>query len=345
MKISEVSVVDKAANGKKFLIIKRASEEGKPPDVPKGGENLNKSLMSKIKTFAKGLLTASEDESTVIDFDTAMAISQRQQEDWEKDSKIREGIWALRDSIDSITDDDTVTDKQSPVLQSMNQFFNYLVENNVLKSGKKISADRMTALADMHKKLGDLIAGAGDNKEEDGIVAKDDKGFEGHPVGCMCGGCITKRDVVEKSAGVPDEIQKRMDTLEKRNKDLEAEIKKAANETKTKEFIAKAAGFSGLGIKADELGPVLKSMSEVNPEGYAKIEATLLAANEQVLKGALFAETGTGGSGETAITKRVDAMAKDIQKRDNCTIEKARTLVYKENPTMYKEYLKEQGGN
>lgn len=335
MKINEVSVVDKAANGKKFLIIKRDGEE---TAAPEGGEKINESLLSKLKTFAKGLLATDETKSSVVDFDTAMSISQKQQEDWAKDSKLYDGIWALRDSIDSISDDENIIDKQLPVLLSMNQFFNYLVENNILKAGKKISNERMTALTDMHKKLGELLAGAGDNNKEDKKLEKDTKD---HVTGCMCEGCITKRANVVKTAELPVDIQKRLDTLEKRNKDLEADIKKQNDEVQNKEFITKAASFSNIGIDANELGPILKSMAEFNPEGYKKLEATLAAANAQIEKGQLFAEVGADGVGETEITKRVDAMAKEIQKRDGCTIEKARTLVYQENKELYAQHQKE----
>lgn len=337
MKIHEVSVVDKAANGKKFLIVKRAGEE--PPNpVPEGGEKVKKSLGSKIMSFMKSAFDV-EDKAPV-DFNTAMAASKKQEEDWQKDSLLYDGIWALRDSIDSISDDESMEDKQSAVLQSLNQFFSYLTQNEIIKAGKKISADRMKALKDIHTNLGDLLAGAGDeDKGDDDTVAKKD-----HVEGCMCDPCIAKRDAVEKSAGVPEEFKKRLDDMEKRNQDLEAQIQKNADTAKTQEFIQKAASFSQLGIKAEELGPVLKSMAETNPEGYAKMEATLAAVNEQVAKGALFSEKGADGAGESDIVKRVEGMAKEIQKRDNCTIEKARTLVYKENPEIYAEYQNEMRG-
>jgi hypothetical protein len=283
MSIREVSLVDKAANGKKFLLVKRAE-----PDGGKGGEQVNKSMLERIIEFAKGLMTE-DDNADSVEFETFVKSA-----------------------------------------------------DDIIKAGKKISKDRLVALKDMHQKLGDLLAGAGDEEDKgDGDkVAKNEE----HVKGCKCDACMAKDDPVEKNAGVPEEIQKRMDTLEKRNQDLENQIKKQNDEIKTKEFIAKAAGYSNLGIKADEFGPVLKAMAETDPENFSKVEAVLQAADEQISKGALFAESGTDGVGETEITKRVEAKAKEIQKRDNCTIEKARTIVYKENPGMYAEYQNELAG-
>ena len=334
MQIKEVSIVDKGANGKKFLIVKRAEDD----PVLEGGGNLKKSISSKIMSFLKSAFDV-EDKSPV-DFNTAMAISQKQEEDWKKDSLLYDGIWALRDSIDSISDDETLDDKQSAVLQSLSQFFSYLNQNEIIKAGKKISADRMKALKDIYASLGDLLTGvSNEEKGDDDNVAKKD-----HVEGCMCEPCIAKRNTVAKSASIPEEIQKRMDTLEKRNQDLETQLKKQNDEAKNKEFIAKASSYTSLGMKADEIGPVLKRMAELDPEGYAKIEATLAAANEQISKGDLFKEAGSDGVGESDITKRVEGMAKEIQKRENCTIEKARTIVYKENPEMYTAYQNEMRG-
>lgn len=150
---------------------------------------------------------------------------------------------------------------------------------------------------------------------------------------------------------IPDDFKARFEALEKsnmtlkeQNDKLQEQINKTANEAKTKEFVAKAASFDKLSINAEEIGPVLKSLSESDPEGYAKIEAVLAAANEQVAKGALFSELGADGEGESDINKRIEAKAAEIMQRDKCSIEKARTLALKENPDLYREYEKEMNG-
>lgn len=162
----------------------------------------------------------------------------------------------------------------------------------------------------------------------------------------------------QTAADISAEIMQRLDALEannsellatnkqltEQNKQLTEQAEQSANEAKTKEFVQKIAAFDKLGINAEELGPVFKSLSESDPEGYAKIEAALQAANEQVAKGALFSEVGADGEGESDIVKRVEAKAKDIQQRDKCTKEQAFTKALRENPELYAEYQKESNG-
>ncbi|WP_196607437.1 hypothetical protein [Pectinatus frisingensis] len=409
MQIKEVSAVDKAANGHKFLIMKKAysdeerksmadSGEAEPdgsfpiktaqdvknavhdwgragskesdkahiirrakaigaedslPDDWKGGkkDNMAKRILKKISDILKDdhYLQVSDADTPVTgaqDFNTAYKNGAL---DAQKDCELDGLISALWVSIDSILDDDSTVDKVTPITSSMNQFMAALMSNKTInKAGRKISADRLNALKEMHKKLTDLIAGAYDSNDGlgDDTVAKGFK--EGHPEGCMCDDCVSKREQLKKSAEldntVDSAIQKRMSDLEKRNKDLEESIKKQKDEAETKEYIKKAASFTNIGIKADEFGPILKSMANSDPEGYKKLDAVLKCANEQIAKGALFSERGADGEGTAEITKRVEGMAQEIKKRDNCTIEKARSTVYRENPDLYREYMKENGG-
>lgn len=348
--IQEVSGVDKAANGKTFLIVKNANPHG--TDTAKGGEKLHKSLLSRVVAFAKGLITDESNDSSAVDFNTAMAISQKQQEDWARDSKIYDGIWALRDAIGSIVDDETIEDKQAEVLQCLNQFFCYLNQNQVLKAGKKISGARMDSLKLIYSQLGELINDADANPangdDDDTLNKGDDLMGKKHVEGCQCDTCLG----VNKSADGLAALQKRMDDLEKRNqslesqnKELESQVKKQADEAATSLYIKKAADFDKLGIKADEIGPVLKKMAEADPDGYAKLEAVLAAANEQVTKGALFNENGiNGGTTVSSVEKRVESMAVELMKSGSLTKEQAIAKVYKDNPDMYKQYRDEMRG-
>lgn len=150
---------------------------------------------------------------------------------------------------------------------------------------------------------------------------------------------------------IPEDFKTRFEALEKsnlelknQNETLQNQLAKNADEVRIKEFVQKAASFGNLSINAEEIGPILKGIAESDPDGYAKIEAVLQAANEQIAKGALFAEIGADGVVESDISKRIEAKAQEIQKRDNCTIEKARSMAYKENPDLYAEYQKEQFG-
>lgn len=294
MKIHEVSAVDKAANGRKFLIMKRDYSQVEREEMATNGEALPDGSypikdITDLENAIQAYGRAKDKEKTkkhIIARAKALGAEDKLPEIW------RGG------EVNKMADETNLKDKLFEFVRSL------------------FTSDEFTP------------------KQKQVNNQTEDKGDESVP----------NSEGVVKSVSIPEEITKRMEDLEKRNKELEEQIKKAADEAKTKEFIAKAASFDKLGIKADELGPVLKSIAEVNPEGYAKIESVLKAANEQIAKGALFAEAGIDGGGESDIVKRVEAQAKEIQKRDGCSIEKARAKVYKENPELYAEYQKEMFG-
>lgn len=149
---------------------------------------------------------------------------------------------------------------------------------------------------------------------------------------------------------IPDEFKQRFEALEnelkaqkEKNDSLQTQITKTASEAKVKDFVQKAAGFDKLSINAEEIGPVLKNLSESDPEGYAKIEAVLAAANEQVAKGGLFKELGTDGEGDNDIEKQVQAKADEIRKSNpGLTIEAARAKVWESDPELCKQYYKQK---
>jgi hypothetical protein len=122
-------------------------------------------------------------------------------------------------------------------------------------------------------------------------------------------------------------------------------IAKEERDTRLKgEFIAKAEKLDHLSIKAEDFGPVLKSASEkLTKEEYEALEGVLKASNEQIEKGALFAEAGAGG-----IPVAADAMAELQQKAeeikkadpklsDHEALDKAMT----DNPELQQRYLDE----
>lgn len=75
---------------------------------------------------------------------------------------------------------------------------------------------------------------------------------------------------------------------------LKAEIAKMNDERQTQEFIAKAKGFENIpGVKAEDLGSVLKSLFSTNPDLYNKVEEILKSANDTIGNSSLFVEKGT----------------------------------------------------
>lgn len=110
--------------------------------------------------------------------------------------------------------------------------------------------------------------------------------------------------------GLPEGIVKMLKDQAEALKASNEQIAKMRDADDTKTFVAKAAELtSNLGVKADEFGPVLKSINAANPELATKVEAVLKAANEAVAKGDLFKESGAEGNGIQTGVAKSDAWA------------------------------------
>lgn len=363
LKINEVSAVDKAANGRTFLIVKRADGGSNGTQDTEKKENPIIKAMHSLVNVLKG---ASDDDMAAMDFNQSMEERKQQELEWQKDSALWDGISALRESIDSISDDDSITDKVGATVQSMMQFVAYLQANSVIKSGKKISGERMGKLKDLHSQLGELISGADDDitsgnepgeegtTKQKGSVAKvaDNKFPAGHPEGCMCTKCADVRGAAKKSFDDSEiikrltdletesaEIKKSNEDLIKKNQSLEDEIKKRDEQAKETEIKKSFEGMD-LSVDIDAMMPVLKSL--YGTDAYEKMVAQFKAADAQVKKGALFAETGTDGVVESDVEKQISAKADEIVKRDGCSKEQAITKALRENPDLYKKYNQAQ---
>lgn len=371
--IKEVSGVDRAANMRKFLLIKRADPLDKGgTQIEKGGETVaEENKIRKFFDICKNFFTGGE--STAQDLDSVLAENQNRED-------LSELIWALRDSIDSIVDDDTAQDKTTAVATSLTQFLQALKDKQVIKAGKKISTTRLQALKDAHKAIGDVIAEADDSASATGNAVNKKRGDDNVPISedvrknlskevqeyladvekkaGQVDGLTSKVEGLEKKLGeeagsqhaediwkgVNPEVRKHMEGLQKQLNDTKTELAKAQSEQKSKEYITKAAGLDALPIKADELGLVMKALAEKDPENFAKLEGVLTAANEAVKKGALFSEAGRGGAKTGGSVEKMNAkVAEMITKDASMTKEKAFTKVMHDNPELYAEYLAERG--
>lgn len=333
MKIDEVSGVDKAANGKTFVLLKREKSA-------KGGEKVEKnSLKNIVNTLKKAIGAVKKDdtESKVLDFNAAMTGKQKEDENWKKESVVCDAVYALDAALESIVTSDELEDKQDAALESINQFFEFLQGTDVLKGdddmGEQKNDETLKEVKNLLEQLMDVVSGKTTEPAN-----KDDGGKANEPV---------KNDDGEEKGpedGMSKSLKKRFEDLEKRNQELEDKIKKQKDEAEKAEFVKKAAGLDHLGINADEVGGIMKSIHDTNPECAEKLESVLKAANEQVKKGALFAENGIdGGVEESDIVKRVNTMADEACKKSaGLTHEKAVLEVLRNNPDMYKEYCSQQ---
>lgn len=157
---------------------------------------------------------------------------------------------------------------------------------------------------------------------------------------------IKKDDGTLNLEAIPEEVRPAIEALWKEHEEairkaqeLEAVLKEERDRQLTKEFVAKASAFANLPIKPEELGPVLKRVSESSQEDYQLIEQVLKAADEALGQSRLFAELGSEIPGSEPLGK-VEAMAKELVAKSGITYEQAVDRVLVENPELYTEYLR-----
>lgn len=179
---------------------------------------------------------------------------------------------------------------------------------------------------------------------------------------------VKKEDGSYDYSAIPEDIRPQVEALwkEKLSSDERAAeaVKKAEEHEKVlkaekdeqvkKEFIAKAAEFKHIAVKADEFGPVMKELHEKAPEAFAKVEATLKAAEAALKEGKLFAEIGSSQPGQESgdawekINKIAEGMvAKDESRKLTKSAAIAEVLKTEEGMKLYGEYeaAQSKGGN
>lgn len=174
----------------------------------------------------------------------------------------------------------------------------------------------------------------------------------------------TVQDEPIDKADLPEPVRAALEKAEKDGADMREALAKAeknaadahdlakAEESRriTQEFITKAetGDLRGLPGAPNEMGPVLKALSEAAPEAYATLEkSVLLPAVAQIRESNLFKEAGAGGEGpppESSVGKFRKAVA-DLQKSETgLSKSAAMERVRREQPDLEKAMARELRG-
>ena len=190
------------------------------------------------------------------------------------------------------------------------------------------------------KTLADLI---GYGYPEPAEKAKKDEEEYGYPKPK-----VKKEDGSLDLEAIPEEVRPAIEALWKEHEEavrkaeeLEARLQEERDRQLTKEFVAKAAEFRNLSAKPDDLGPVLKRISELSAEDYGLIESVLKAADEALEGNRLLEEIGSGMSGGE-IMGEVEGLAQQLVQKDGLTHEQAVDRVLTMHPELYRRYLTER---
>jgi len=139
-----------------------------------------------------------------------------------------------------------------------------------------------------------------------------------------------------------EKLWKEHEEVVKKAQELEKALKAEQEERKKLEFINKAKQFKHIPMKPEELGVMLKSLSETNEEMYNKFVQLLTSLDNQIEQSGLFKEIGKSGEAPATAWGKIEAMANElVQKGVVKTKEQGVKKVLEENPELYDEYRKE----
>lgn len=126
------------------------------------------------------------------------------------------------------------------------------------------------------------------------------------------------------------------------------QLAKADDSLLSRNMLEKAAKFNHV-APSDDLAPILKEASQkLDPETFEKLESLFEAAEERVSKGDLFKEMGRTGLGKAepnsdAYTKILAKADELVEKNSDLSPEAAFDKAMRANPDLYNEYLSEHG--
>lgn len=327
----EVSLVDEAANRRRFLLLKNEAGRSSGPALGtgEGGENVNRVLKALLETEAEGekkllkqMLTDEDGEPIDVPEEAKEALTG--------------AIRLLLAYQDELPDD------------LVRRLMALLEEPPPPAEGEPAPDDAAAASEPVAQQ-----AEGSREEEEEAVQQRRDDAINKRR-GRRSFMPVKKADGSYDLSGIPADMRPVIEALWKEHetavakaKQLEATLKAERDERLTKEFVEKAAALKSLPMNPAEMGPVFKKLAEAAPKEWAAVEGVLKAANEQLAKSALFHEFGTaGGAASGSAWGRVVQMADQmVRKAENgLTREQAIAKVLEQHPDLYTEYLEERSG-
>lgn len=151
----------------------------------------------------------------------------------------------------------------------------------------------------------------------------------------------TDEDIIKSAEPM---IQELFAKAQAEAKTLRSELAVANEEKIQKSFVEKAAKWTNLNQKADELGTMLRKVATVDEALVASLETMLEALNAQAESAEIFTELGTAKSatGNGSALDKVQSLAKAaVTNGEYKTVEQAVSALIMKSPSLYAEYLAE----
>jgi hypothetical protein len=143
---------------------------------------------------------------------------------------------------------------------------------------------------------------------------------------------------------LPQPVREMLEKAEASANIAREELKKERDNRRDEQYVAKAAGWSHLTVDANDLGPALRRLNDIDATLGETIEKALESANAQAESASIFDEIGRGSRpSEGNAYAKVETLAKAaFVSGEYQTVEQAMTGVILKNPDLYADYRKEQ---
>jgi len=203
-------------------------------------------------------------------------------------------------------------------------------ENNEMEAGlEEAYIERVVelekALAEREQQLTDLKKMYDESKEEEEEEEEED-------------------DEESMMKSLPEPVRQMLQKAQKSADEAVQELKKERDNRRDEQYVAKASAWSHLTIDANNIGPALRRLNDMDATLAEAIEKALESANAQAESAQIFDEIGRGTrpSDGNAFGK-VETLAKAaFANGEYKTVEQAITGIVLKNPDLYAEYRKEQ---
>lgn len=142
---------------------------------------------------------------------------------------------------------------------------------------------------------------------------------------------------------MPEAVREMLNKARQEADSVRAELRKEVEARKDREYVSKAAAWNNLSLDAQEVGPALRKMAEIDADLADSVMGALSSANAQAEAANIFAELGSSrrpdaGDAYSRMTKMAKAA---VDAGEHKTMEQAISALVVTNPELYDAYRQE----
>ncbi len=190
-------------------------------------------------------------------------------------------------------------------------------------------------LAEKDEQIAGMLAKSEDESEEEEAEAEEAEEAEAETEE------MTEEALVKS---MPEPVREMLEKARNAEAEAREELRKERDAQADREFVAKAGAWKSLSLDAEEFGPMLRQVHDMNETLADIIAKAMDAANAQAESGAIFDEIGKPAPvarGADAYG-HVQSLAKAaVEAGEFATVEQAVSQLVAADPSLYEQYLNE----